>query len=138
MNKAAVIERIEEAKKSHLRWLELIKQLRKGEVESFTIPVRDDECDFGKWLLDEGVKLKRLEGFEILELIKKYHMELHENFQKIYEICYGSVLNLAFMKFLRIKKELSPQEKRQVKEAYKKILIVSKSCSKSSIFCKSW
>ena len=127
MTKEELIRKLQEAKRSHLEWMELAKKLIRGDIETLSIPVSDSACAFGRWMVDEGRVLKQIPGFEVLEYVKKVHMDLHEAFEELFHLCYGSSLGLFVAKVFGIRKKA---RNKKICKAYKKMLRSSRELQK--------
>ena len=87
MTRDEVVAHLRNARKAHVAWLQKIKALVMG------IPMGIDEIEvdptlspFGVWLYDEGERLKSLAGMDILDEIEKKHVDIHDEYLKIYNI----------------------------------------------------
>lgn len=120
MTKEKIVHKIDEALQEHKEWLEEVRRVRKGYITPFSVPQDESGCAFGNWLRSDGSKLKKIPGFEILELIGKYHMLVHEKYAKIYRLCYGTGGFLS--KLLGTARKLRYDEKEELKRIYKELL----------------
>ncbi len=134
LGKKTLLEEIDKALEDHKAWIEEIRRVRKGYTTPFSMPQDESRCAFGKWLKEDGRSLKKIPGFEILELIGKYHMLVHEEYAKIYRLCYGTGGFLS--KLLGTARKLRYDEKEELKRIYKELLRHSRMLRKKLIVLK--
>jgi hypothetical protein len=127
MDKAATLEQLSAAKKSHIKWVNRAKSLVEGlPVEKDAIPVDSTECNFGQWFYGEGQKLNAMANMDCLGKIESLHFDLHDVYMKIFKLYFGEANRSMLSKLFRMKKKISDQEKDIARDYYKQLETVSK------------
>lgn len=87
MTREEVVTHIRNARKSHVAWVQKIKALVMGiGMGDAEIEVDPTLAPFGVWFYDEGERLKNLTGMDILDEIERKHVDIHDEYLKIYNI----------------------------------------------------
>ena len=116
MKKDEILRQIHNARKAHISWVQRAKALVAGvPLSEDQIPMNATECLFGKWFYDEGIRLKKLPGFEIIDDIERQHIDLHEEYLKIFQIFFGQKPSLLGKLLPFFKKKVTPEERQHAK-----------------------
>jgi hypothetical protein len=116
VKKDEILRQIRDARKAHISWVQRAKALVMGvPLSEDQIPVDVTQCLFGKWFYDEGMRLKKLPGFEIMDDIERYHLDLHEEYLKIFRIFFGKKAGILDKLLPFFKKKVTPEERQHAK-----------------------
>lgn len=129
MDKVNIINRINEAKKSHIDWVLKAKMLIEGlEVSKDAIPVNATECGFGKWFYSDAQKVSAILGepMACMKNVEELHMSLHDIYLNIYKVYYSKDTRGFFSKLFAKEEKISPESHKLAMEYYKQLENVSK------------
>jgi len=126
-NKEEAIEYLENAKISHLEWVEKAKDLvfSNLDLSEKIIPVNSTECKFGKWFFNEGRELLLLEEISDLTEIESLHKELHEIYEIIFNIYYLKNKKSFIGNLFGIKRKIDSEDLNKSKKSFNKMVLVS-------------
>lgn len=86
MNKQQTLQSLEDARRNHQNALQKVKSLiDKKDVNSIPC-VYKTGCEFGKWLYDESINLKKLLGSIFYKELDALHSQWHLEYRKIFLI----------------------------------------------------
>ncbi len=88
MDRKKLLEKIENARISHMRWIQRAQHLIEDlPITEDMIPLDYTKCEFGEWLYSDGLKFKEyLRTSRIIQKIEEEHTLLHHLYLKIYKI----------------------------------------------------
>jgi len=88
MTKSTIHKYITDAKRAHLAWVRKAEHLISGlPVSEDMIPLEATTCNFGRWLYDDGSRLRMISHVsEVLDEIERHHNDLHDRYTEIYKI----------------------------------------------------
>ena len=125
------MDHLRAAKSAHIQWVQRAKLLINGvDVEKDSIPVNSTECKFGRWFYSDGQILNSLANnpLECMREIEQLHMELHDQYLKIFTIYFSQEKKKGFFaKLFGFKKrEVTKIEQDLAEEHYAKMDEISK------------
>ena len=129
MDKNNILDRINEARKSHIDWVLKAKMLIEGiEIDQKAIPVNATECAFGNWFYSDAQKISAMlnEPMECMKNIEELHMSLHNIYLSIYKIYYAKDERGFFSKLFGEHKKVSKESHTLAVEYYKQLENISK------------
>lgn len=129
MDKKSIVNRINDAKKSHIDWVMKAKMLIEGlEVNKEAIPVNATECGFGKWFYSDAQKISALLGepMACMKNIEELHMNLHNIYLNIYKVYYTKDTRGFFSKLFSKEEKISSESHQLAVEYYKQLENISK------------
>ena len=130
MKKEEILGHLRAAKSAHIQWVQRAKLLISGvDVEKDSIPVNSTECKFGKWFYSDGQILNSLANnpLECMQEIEQLHMELHDQYLKIFTIYFSKEKQGFFAKLFGFsKREVTRVEQDLAEEHYAKMDEISK------------
>jgi len=113
MDKQEILGHLRAARRAHIAWVQRAKALVAGvPLSEDQIPVNATECKFGFWFYEEGIRLKKLPNFQIIDDIERLHIELHDEYLKIFQIFFGGNKGFFAKIFNFKKKKISPEDKK--------------------------
>ena len=129
MCKNDLVEKIHNAKRSHLKWVKRVKHLLEQVLvadEMITLDPRESE--FGHWLYKDAYKCHHTPFFaETLNLIEKEHIHLHQIYFEIYRIYFVETKRKNFKAVLLGKrKKISNEQWVEAKDHYYELIEVSR------------
>ena len=124
MEKKNIVNRINDAKKSHIDWVLKAKMLIEGlEIDKSAIPVNATECGFGKWFYSDAQKISAMLGepMECMKNIEELHMNLHNIYLNIYKIYYAKDTRGFFTKLFSHEEKVSAESHKLAMEYFKQL-----------------
>jgi len=102
MTRNHIIQKLHNAKRSHLAWVGRAELLTQGlEIQKEQIPVLHTDCEFGDWYFGEGQALNSLSEFQAIDAP---HKRLHEAYAAVFKLITEEENASAFSKMLGIAK----------------------------------
>ncbi|OIO69242.1 MAG: hypothetical protein CO186_12860 [Zetaproteobacteria bacterium CG_4_9_14_3_um_filter_49_83] len=87
MQLSDVMEKLNNARLAHLRWVARAEGLLAGlSLDKNQVPVMQTDCEFGQWYFGPGRSLNKLASFRALE---EPHELLHKTYMQIFNLLYG-------------------------------------------------
>ena len=124
-----IINHLEQARMSHLRWIANAEALIEGvPLDKESVPLLDTDCAFGQWYYGEGRILRHFQHYNMLQ---HYHHQVHRIYMDIFTILYGETDKKSILQWLGIQRELHDDKRQkaqallpQLKNASQELLIV--------------
>ncbi len=86
MKKDSILITLDNAKKSHQKWVDNALFLIQGmPLEKDKVPVDSTKCIFGKWYYSQGQALNQIPGFKEIE---DFHNKLHHKYHEIFSLLF--------------------------------------------------
>jgi len=117
MTKEQTIESVKKARIAHIRQMDKIAAVMKGEEIDNPTPVSKTECDFGHWLYGENNHVKKLIGSQFYEKLDLQHERWHSEYLRIYNIFFTQKKKGLFSKFFK-RNSIDPLELDKAKLYY--------------------
>lgn len=113
MNTSMALEQLDNARRSHIKWLNRAKSIIEGKSKvRDPHPLQSTACQFGLWFHSDGVKLFKRLNIEGEDTINLLHNALHSKYLLIYEIYFGSAEGIIYdSKVILTKKNISKEQK---------------------------
>ena len=105
MDNDQIIQKIRDAKRSHVSWVMKADALIHGiPLEKNQVPLDGTECAFGHWYYGEGQNLSHLISFKELE---KPHFDLHSSYAEIFKLLFGETRQSLLSKLFGSSKKIN-------------------------------
>ena len=117
MNKTQTIEAMEKARAVHIAQMDKIELVLKGKEVKNPTSVSQTKCAFGKWLYADENQLERIIGELFYTKLEKLHAKWHQEYFRIYELCFKGEKKGFFSKMMG-SKALEPMVLDKVKFYY--------------------
>lgn len=102
MTRNQIIQKLHNAKRSHLAWVGRAELLTQGhEIQKEQIPVLHTDCAFGDWYFGDGQVLNALSEFQAIDAP---HKHLHDAYASVFKLITDEENASAFSRLLGIAK----------------------------------
>ncbi|MFW6020479.1 MAG: CZB domain-containing protein [Guyparkeria sp.] len=109
MTRNYIIQKLHDAKRSHLAWVGRAELLTQGfEIRKEQIPVLHTDCEFADWYFGDGQVLNALPEFQAIDAL---HKRLHDAYAAVFKLITEEENASAFSKMLGIAKRKKEADK---------------------------
>lgn len=118
IKKNKALEQLDDAKRAHMKFVNRAKSITEGGPKvRDPHPLESSCCQFGVWLNTDGINMLNSLEMDNVSHIQSLHNQLHEKYNSIYEIYFGSSEGIVYdSKVTLVKNTISKNDETIAKE----------------------